>query len=266
MSDIHPTAIVADGAKLGKAVRIGPYCTISELADLADGVVLESHVVVDGRTKIGANTRIFPFSVIGMQPQDMKYAGEPSELVIGENNVIREHVTMHPGTQGGDMLTKVGDHCLIMVGVHIAHDCMIGDNVVLANNTILGGHVKIDDFAMFGGGAAAHQFCRIGCHAMIGGASALENDVIPYGSATGNRAHLGGLNLVGLKRRGFARESIHDLRAAYRLLFAEEGTLQERLDDVEEMFPNNELVAEVVKFIRADSSRALCQPRSSRGG
>lgn len=265
MNDVHPTAIIAEGSKLGKDVRIGPFCTVSDQVELADGVVLESHVVVGGRTKIGANTRIFPFAAIGLQPQDMKFSGEVSELIIGENNIIREHVTMHPGTQGGGLLTKVGDNCLLMVGVHIAHDCMIGDNVILANNATLGGHVVVGDFVIMGGMSAVHQFCRIGRHAMIGGMSGVENDVIPYGSVTGDRAHLGGLNIVGLKRRGFERKSIHDLRAAYRLLFAEEGTLQERLVAVEEMFPDNELVGEVLQFIGADSARALCQPKSSGG-
>jgi UDP-N-acetylglucosamine acyltransferase len=266
MNEIHPTAIVADGASLGQNVKIGPYCTVSEQAELADGVVLDSHVVVEGRTKIGANTRIFPFAAIGTQPQDLKYAGEPSELVIGQDNIIREHVTMHPGTHGGGMVTKVGDGCLLMVGVHIAHDCLIGNNVIMANNATLGGHVVVEDYAMFGGMSACHQFCRIGQHAMIGGCSALENDVIPYGSVIGNRAHLGGLNIVGLRRRGFDRQNIHDLRAAYKLLFAEQGTLLERVAEVEAKFPDNSLVDDVVRFIRADSSRALCQPRPDRGG
>jgi UDP-N-acetylglucosamine acyltransferase len=264
MSDIHPTAIVGAGAQLGEGVSIGPYCIVSGDARLGDGVILEAHVVVHGHTTVGPNCRIFPFAAIGLPPQDMKYAGERTELIIGANNIIREHATMHPGTSGGGGKTVIGNNCLVMVGAHVAHDCVIGDHVVLVNNATMGGHVMIQDHAIVGGLAAIHQFVRIGRHAMIGGMSGVENDVIPYGSVMGNRAHLSGLNLVGLKRRGFGRENIHNMRAAYRLLFAEEGTLQERLQDVSEMFGDNPYVMEIVEFIRADSSRALCQPKLVR--
>ncbi len=264
MAEIHPTAIVEDGAALGEGVQIGPYCTVSAEADLGDGVVLDSHVVVAGRTTIGPNNRIFPFAAIGTPPQDTKYAGEPSELILGANNVIREHVTMHPGTSGGGMITRVGNNCLIMVGVHLAHDCQVGDHVILVNNVILGGHVEVQDHAILGGMSAVHQFVRIGRHAMVGGKSAIESDVIPYGSVLGNRAYLSGLNIIGLKRRGFGRDEIHGLRTAYRLLFAQEGTMQERLVDVAAMFADHEQVMEIVAFIQADSSRALCQPKLDR--
>ncbi|HZD25224.1 MAG TPA: acyl-ACP--UDP-N-acetylglucosamine O-acyltransferase [Alphaproteobacteria bacterium] len=264
MADIHPTALVDKGAELGEGVRIGPFCVVSGEARLLEGVTLEAHVVVHGRTTIGANCRVFPFAAIGMPPQDMKFAGESSELVIGANNVIREHVTMHPGTAGGGMLTRIGNNCLFMVGAHVAHDCHIGDHVIMVNNATLGGHVELQDHVILGGLSAVHQFVRIGRHAMIGGMSGVENDVIPYGSVMGNRAYLSGLNLVGLKRRGFPREQIHRLRAAYRLLFAEEGTLHERLNDVAEMFADNPLVMEIVEFIRGNSSRALCQPKLVR--
>ncbi|MDP7549347.1 MAG: acyl-ACP--UDP-N-acetylglucosamine O-acyltransferase, partial [Alphaproteobacteria bacterium] len=206
----------------------------------------------------------FPFSAIGTPPQDTKYAGEPSELILGANNVIREHVTMNPGTAGGGMVTRVGNNCLFMVGAHLAHDCQIGDHVILVNNVILGGHVEIQEHAILGGMSAVHQFVRIGRHAMIGGKSAVESDVIPYGSVLGNRAYLSGLNIIGLKRRGFGRDEIHGLRAAYRLLFAQEGTMQERLVDVAAMFAGHEQVMEIVAFIQADSSRALCQPKLDR--
>ena len=221
-------------------------------------------MVVTGRTELGAGCRLYPFASIGHQPQDLKYRGEPSRLVIGANNVIREHVTMNPGTEGGGMVTKVGDGCLFMVGVHIAHDCQVGDNVIMANNATLGGHVEIDDYAILGGLSAVHQFVRIGRHAMVGGMSGVENDVIPYGSVVGNRAHLSSLNVIGLKRRGFSRDVIHDLRKAYRLLFAEEGTMAERIADVADEFAHVEPVMEIVDFIRsgAASSRAICQPRS----
>ena len=261
MAIIHPTAIIEDGANLGEGVQIGPFCTVGAEVNLGDGVMLDSHVVIAGRTTIGPNSRVYPFAAIGTSPQDTKYAGEASDLVLGANNIIREHVTMHPGTAGGGMITKVGNNCLFMVGAHVAHDCQIGDHVILVNNVILGGHVEVQDHAILGGMSAVHQFVRIGRHAMIGGKSAVESDVIPYGSVLGNRAYLSGLNIIGLKRRGFARDEIHGLRAAYRLLFAQEGTMQERLVDVAAMFADHEQVMEIVAFIQADSSRALCQPK-----
>jgi len=260
MTDIHATAIVADAAEIGENVSIGPYCIVGGDVKLADGVELLSHVVVDGDTSIGANTRIFPFASIGLQPQDLKYDGEASRLEIGCNNVIREHVTMNPGTDGGGLLTTVGNNCLFMVGAHVAHDCHVGDHVILVNNATLGGHVNIDEWAIIGGLSAIHQFVRIGRHAMIGGMSGIENDVIPYGSVIGNRARLQGLNVVGLKRRNFDRETIHALRNAYRLMFAPEGTMAERMDDVAEMMSEIEPVMEIVDFIRAESSRSICQP------
>jgi UDP-N-acetylglucosamine acyltransferase len=257
---IHPTAVIDAGAKLGERVSIGPYCVIGPDVELGDEVQLMSHVAVAGRTKIGPATRAFPFASIGHQPQDLKYKGEPSRLEIGARTTIREHVTINPGTEGGGMLTKIGDDCLLMVGAHVAHDCRIGNHVILVNNVLLGGHIDIGDYAVIGGGAAVHQFVRIGQHAMVGGMSGVEADVIPYGMVLGNRAHLAGLNLVGLKRRGFDREAIHQLRAAYRLLFAQEGTLQERVADVEKLFPGNALMGEVLAFVRQDSSRGLCLP------
>jgi UDP-N-acetylglucosamine acyltransferase len=209
---------------------------------------------------MGSGNRIFPFASIGHAPQDLKYHGEESEVIIGDNNQIREQVTINPGTEGGGMVTRVGSNCLMMVGAHVAHDCQISDRAILVNNATLAGHVTVGEFAIIGGLSAVHQFVRIGKHAMIGGCSGVENDIIPYGSVMGNRAHLAGLNLVGLKRRGFSRDVIHDIRNAYRLLFAPEGTLQERLEDVAELFKSNEPVMDIVNFIRSDSSRAVCQP------
>ncbi len=260
MTEIHPTAVVDTAAEIGDEVNIGPYCIVGPDVALENGVTLEAHVVVRGRTRIGPNTQVFPFASLGTPPQDLKYKGEPSELVIGANNVIREHVTMNPGTEGGGMLTQVGNNCLFMVGAHIAHDCRINDHVIMVNNATLGGHVEIEDWAIIGGLSAVHQFVRIGRHAMVGGMSGVESDVIPYGSVTGNRAKLQSLNIVGLKRRNFSREQIHDLRRAYRLIFAEEGTLAERLVDVAELFSDHEPVMEIVNFIRTDASRAICQP------
>ena len=260
MTKIHSTAVIEDGASIGENVVIGPYCCIGSDVELSDGVILESHVVVAGKTSIGLGTHIFPFASIGNSPQDLKYDGEESLLEIGSNNIIREHVTMNPGTQGGGLITRVGSNCVFMVGSHVAHDCSLGDNIILVNNATLAGHVEIDDFAIVGGLSAVHQFVRIGRHAMIGGCSGVENDVIPYGSIVGNRAYLSGLNLVGLKRRGFSREVIHDLRRAYRLLFSQEGTQAERIEDVADLFAGIEPVMEIIEFMGAESSRAICQP------
>lgn len=259
-TEIHATAVIDPKARLGADVQIGPYCVVGPDVQLGDKVRLVAHVVVDGRTTVGAGTVIYPFASIGQRPQDLKYHGELSTLEIGSNNQIREHVTMNPGTEGGGMVTRVGDNGLYMVGVHVAHDCIIGNNVVMANNATLAGHVIVGDFAVIGGLAAVHQFVRIGSHAMIGGMSGVENDVIPYGMVKGERAHLAGLNIVGLERRGFARDEIHALRSAYRMLFSKEGTMAERLDDVVEHYGTQSLVDGMVDFIRSRSSRALCQP------
>ena len=260
MTNIHPSAVVAEEAQLGADVAIGPYCIIGPEVELEDGVKLLSHVCVSGRTRIGANTQIFPFASLGHQPQDLKYHGEPSRLIVGCNNIIREHVTMNPGTEGGGMETRIGNNCLFMVGAHVAHDCSIDDNVILVNNATLGGHVEIGEWAIIGGLSAVHQFVRIGKHAMVGGKTGVEHDVIPYGSVTGNRARLSGLNIVGLKRRNFSRDDIHEMRKAYRLIFAEEGTLAERLQDVADDFTDVDPVMEIIEFIEADSSRSICQP------
>lgn len=259
---IHPTAIVEVGAKLADDATIGPYCVIGPEVELGAGVRLESHVVLAGRTRIGPACRIFPFASLGHPPQDLKYKGEPSALIVGAKNVIREQVTMNPGTAGGGMVTRVGNNGLFMVGAHVAHDCNVGNGVIMANNATLGGHVEVGDHAILGGLCAVHQFVRIGPHAMIGGMSGVEHDVIPYGLVKGDRARLSGLNTVGLKRRGFSRKDIHDLRTAYRLLFAEEGTMAERIEDVAQLYGENQPVMDLVEFIRADSSRAICQPKA----
>ena len=262
--EVHASAIVEDGARIGEGCRIGPFSWIGADAELGAGSVLHSHAVIAGRTRVGPGAEIFPFACIGHRPQDLKYAGEESFLEIGARCSIRENATLHPGTQGGGMHTRVGDDCLIMAGAHVAHDCQIGDHVILVNNATLGGHVRIGDHAIIGGMSAVHQFVRIGAHAMVGGMSCVEFDVIPYGTVMGDRAALSGLNLVGLKRRGFNRDQIHELQKAFRMLFGDEGTLQERLEDVDEVFGGNQLVADIVGFMRADSSRAICQPRNVR--
>ncbi|MGE0256598.1 MAG: acyl-ACP--UDP-N-acetylglucosamine O-acyltransferase [Alphaproteobacteria bacterium] len=265
MADIHPTAVVAAGARIGARVTVGPYCVIGPDVVLGDDVTLKSHVVVDGHTSIGEGSTVFPFASLGTQPQDLKFKGEPSRLEIGKRNSIREHATMNPGTAGGGMLTRTGDDCLLMIGIHVAHDCHLGNHVIMANNATLGGHVHIGDWAFIGGLAAIHQFVRIGAHAIVGGMSGVENDIIPYGSAFGDRARLRGLNLVGLQRRNFSRDDIHTLRTAYRLMFAQEGTLAERLADVEELYRDNAVVMEIVEFIRGESSRSILQPKGPNG-
>ena len=267
MAQIHPTAIVEPGAKLAATTIIGPYCLVGPKADLGERVELISHVVVTGRTTIGDGTRIFPFASIGHIPQDLKFKGEESRLEIGRDNIIREHVTMNPGTSGGGMVTRVGDNCAFMVGVHVAHDCIIGDHVIMANNATLAGHVRIEDYAVFGGLSAVHQFVRIGRHAMVGGVTGVERDVIPYGSVVGDRARLSGLNIVGMQRRGFVRDDIQALRTAYQMLFGNEtGTFADRLAAVDKQFPTVVPVRDVVEFARAESIRGLCQPRTNGGG
>jgi len=241
-------------------VRIGPFCVVGSQVALADEVELKSHVVVTGRTTIGARTSIFPFASIGHQPQDLKYKGEPSTLEVGSECIIREGVTLNPGTEGGGMQTVIGDRCAFLANSHVGHDCRVGSNVIFSNNVMLAGHVTVGDYAILGGGAAVIQFSRVGAHAFLGGMSGLENDLIPYGMALGNRAHLSGLNIIGLQRRGFSREDIHSLRRAYRALFADEGTLVERLDDVEKEFADHPIVKEIVAFIRAGGKRSLCVP------
>lgn len=260
---IHPTAIVDRGVELGRDVEIGPYCIVSGAVRLGEGVRLVSHAQVLGRTTIGAGCEIWPFAVIGGPPQIANYQDTDTALTIGEKCVIREHVTMHRGSSRGQGLTSVGANCLFMVGSHVAHDCRVGDNAIFANNASVGGHCQIEDYVFLGGLCALHQFTRVGKHAFVGGVVPVTADVIPYGMVS-NTGYLDGLNVVGLRRRGFTREQIHDLRAAYRLVFAEEGTLQERLDDATELFAQRPEVMEIIKFIRDDAQRPLLMPSSRR--
>lgn len=252
----HPTAIIEDGAEIGDA-EIGPFCHIGAGVKIHDGAVLKSHVVVVGPTEIGARTEVYPFCVLGEPPQHLGCKGDGARLVIGADNIIREHVTMHRGTVAGGALTSVGDGGFFMVGSHIAHDCHVGDKVILANGAAVGGHVHIGDQAFLGGMCAIHQHCRIGDHAFVGGCAAVTSDIIPFASAIGNHAHLVGLNVVGLKRRGFSRASIHDLRAAYRMLFLGEGVFKERLEAVREKFSASAEVSRVIGFIDEGKARSL---------
>ena len=247
---IHPTAIIADGATLGVDVEVGPYCVIDEHVSLGDGCSLKSHVVISGHTTIGANNRFFPFASIGHEPQDLKYHGEPSEVVIGDGNTIRENVTINPGTEGGGMLTRVGNHNLLMAYVHIAHDCLVGNDVVLANCATLAGHVDIDDGAVIGGMSAIHQFLRIGRYAMVGGMSGIVKDVPPFClTAGGYRPALAGLNVLGLKRQGVGSTQLRHLKEIYRLLFQSSDSLEQRLQAAREHAENDVYALHLIDFL-----------------
>lgn len=261
MTDIHPTAIIDPAARIGANVRIGAFCTIGPNVVLDDDVILHSHVVVAGHTTIGARTEIFPFASIGHAPQDLKFKGEESTLEIGTDNIIRENVTMNPGTEGGGMVTRVGSHCAFLAGSHVGHDSRVGDYVVFSNNVMLAGHCTVDDYVIFGGGAALQQFGRVGKHAFIGGMSGVENDVIPFGLVIGNRAHMVGLNLVGMKRRGFTRQQISSVREAYDVIFAPEGALRDRVAKAADLYGDNPEVMMIVNFIQDEASRGLVVPK-----
>jgi UDP-N-acetylglucosamine acyltransferase len=254
---IHPTAFVERGAELGVNVRIGPFCTVGPNVTIDDGAELVSHVVVEGHTRIGTEARLFPFCTVGMAPQDFKYKGEPTRCEVGARTHVREHCTIHRGTVTGRGITRVGSDCLLMAVAHVAHDCQVGDHVIIANNAVMGGHVSIADHAVIGGAAAIHQFVRIGRAAMIGGVSGVEADVIPFGSVIGNRARLAGLNVIGLKRRGFDKAQIQRLHTAFRTLFRHAGVFAQRLVETRQRYADDELVAEILAFIDAPSHRGL---------
>jgi UDP-N-acetylglucosamine acyltransferase len=257
MSGIHPRAIVHPQAEIGDGVRIGPWCQVGANAVIEDDVEMISHVVVDGHTRIGAGAVLYPFCTVGMAPQDLKYKGEPTLCSVGARTQVREHVTIHRGTVTGTGATSVGEGCLLMASVHVAHDCAVGNNVVVANSVLMGGHVTIGDFAVIGGGAAIHQFTRIGRMAMIGGMAGVEADVIPFGTVIGNRARLAGLNLIGLKRRIGDRAGINAVRAAFRLMFRSEGVFAERVEEARAQYGEEPLVAEMLNFIDHPSRRGL---------
>ncbi len=260
MSEVHPTAIVDSGAKIADGCFIGPYCVIGPHVTLGEGVRLHSHVVIDGRTSVGARTQIYPFSSIGQPPQDLKYKGEPSELHIGTDNVIREHVTMNPGTEGGGMVTEIGNGCLFMPGSHVAHDCRLGNGVIMANNATLAGHVVLEDYVIMGGLSGAQQFVRVGRNAIIGAMAGAKSDVIPFGMVMGRPGILAGLNLVGLKRAGVDGKEIQVLMKAYDHLFGARGTFAERIDAVADQYGGQETIDVLVGFLRAETSRPILQP------
>ncbi len=257
---IHPTSIVAPKAKLGQNVYIGPFCTVQSDITLGDNCRLESHISLAGQVTMGANNKLSPFVSMGHPPQDFKHKGGEVSIEIGEGNVFREYVNVHPGTDAGMSVTRIGNECYMMVGTHLAHEGQMGNHVVVSNGAQIGGCVTIGDYAVLGGLCAIHQYTRIGAHAFVGGMATVTTDVIPFGSVVGNAAHLAGLNIIGLRRRGFDRHTIKELRSAYRLLFAEEGTFAERLEDVERIYGGQDLVMDMIRFIRGKDKRNICMP------
>jgi UDP-N-acetylglucosamine acyltransferase len=258
---IHKTAVVDPKAKISNNVKIGPYSIIGPDVEINEGTEIQSHVFITGRTKIGLNNKIYPFASIGNDPQDLKFNGEESQLVIGNNNRIREYVTINPGTKGGGGLTKIGDNCLLMISSHIAHDCFVGNGVILANNVPLGGHAHIGDGAIIGGNSAVQQFTRVGKFAMVGGMCGVVRDIIPYGMAHGNRSVLQGINLIGLRRKNIPNKDILTLSEAYKKIFKDEN-LTNNLNNLSNELKKNELVFEVVNFLEQDKKRPICTPYS----
>ena len=258
---IHKTAVIDPKANLHRSVKIGPFCVIGANVEIDENTEVQSHVSIVGNTKIGKNNKIYPYASIGNDPQDLKFQGEETKLEIGNNNKIREYVTINPGTNGGGGLTKVGSHCLFMVSAHIAHDCVVGDNVVLANNVPLAGHAHIEDNVIIGGNSAVQQFTRVGRFAMIGGMCGVVRDIIPYGIAHGNRSILQGLNLIGLRRKNIPNQDIMILSEAYKEIFKNEN-LTENLNNLSNDLRKHELVNEVIKFIEKDKKRPICTPFS----
>ena len=258
---IHKTAIIHPKARISNNVKIGPYTVIGQNVEIDEGSVIQSHVNIVGYTKIGKNNKIYSFASIGSDPQDLKFSGEETKLEIGNNNKVREYVTINPGTKGGGGLTKVGSNCLFMVSSHIAHDCLVGDNVILANNVPLGGHSHIEDNVIIGGNSAVQQFTRVGKCAMIGGMCGVVRDIIPYGIAHGNRSVLQGLNLIGLRRKNIPNKEIMTLIEAYKEIFKDEK-LTENLNNLNEDLKKNELVLDMVNFLEKFKKRPICTPFS----
>ena len=258
---IHKTSVIEKGAEISKKVKVGPFCYIGPNVNLDDNVELFSNVHIEGNTSIGQGTKIFPFASIGTQPQDLKFKGEKNSLVIGKNNLIREYVTINPGTEGGGSKTIIGDNCLFMISSHIAHDCNIGNNVIIANNVPLGGHVTIEDSVVIGGNSAVQQYTRIGRLAMIGGMTGVLKDVIPFGLSTGNRNTLKGINLIGLRRHKYDNQKIIGLDKAYKEIFSSKN-LYDNLSKINGAYKDNELVGEVIKFLEKDKKRPICSPKN----
>ncbi len=258
MVEIHPTAIIDKDVEIEDGVRIGPYCIIGKGTKIKKGARLMSHVVIEGKTEIGEATTIYPFASIGLPPQDLKYHGEDTGVIIGKGNIIREYVTIHRASVGGNGLTIIGDNNFLMAYVHIAHDCKIGNNVIMANAATLAGHVKVEDYAVIGGLVAVHQFTRIGAYTMVGGFSGIGQDIPPYMIASGARARLYGPNTIGLKRHGFSDETISELKKAYKILFREKRTLKDAIKKVQEELPYSDEIRHLIEFIEANK-RGICR-------
>ena len=256
-NNFHSTSIVDENADIDKSVIIGPYCIIGPHVKIRKGTELKSNVIISGDTEIGECCIIYPFSVLGNPPQDLKFQGESSKLIIGNNNVIREHVTMNPGTDGGGLITKIGNNCLIMIGAHVAHDCILGNNIILANNATLAGHVEIDNNTIIGGNSAIHQFVRIGKNAMVGGMSGLEKNLVPYGLYVGIRSNMKGLNLIGLKRKGLDNNKIKTLNQFIENVFNKNESIENNLNKVSNEFKSIEEVKEIIEFIEKSNKRGL---------
>ena len=260
---IHSSSVIDKKAKISKNTKVGPFCYVGPNVELSENVELVSNVHIEGDTKIGEGTKIFPFASIGTEPQDLKYKGEKTKLIIGKNNKIREYVTINPGTESGGGVTRIGDNCLLMISSHIAHDCNVGNNVVIANNVPLGGHVTIEDSVVIGGNSAVQQFTRIGRLAMIGGMTGVLKDVIPFGLSFGNRNYLRGINLIGLKRQKYENKKIMELDTAFKKIFSSKN-LHENLEKINGEYKENDLVLEVINFISKDKKRPICTPNSEK--
>lgn len=258
MPEIHKTAIVEEGAELAEGVSVGPFSIIGKGAKVGRNTKVHSSVVIDGHVEIGENCQIYPFASIGLPPQDLKYKGEETSVVIGSGNIIREYITIHRASVGGGGKTEVGDGNFLMAYVHIAHDCKIGSRIVMANAATLGGHVHVEDGAVIGGLAAVHQMTRVGTYAMVGGFSGITQDIPPYTMASGAKAKLYGLNTVGLKRNGFSDEKINELKRAYKILFRDKHTLKEAIKKVQEELPYTDEIAHLIKFIQ-ENKRGICR-------
>ena len=257
----HKLSVIDSKAKIGNNVKIGPYCVIGPNVEIHDNTIIQSHVNISGKTIIGKGNKIYPFSSIGNHPQDLKYNNEDTDLIIGDDNTIREYVTINPGTVGGGGKTIIGNKCLFMISSHIAHDCVVGNNVIIANNVPLGGHAIIEDNVVIGGNSAVQQFTRIGKMAMIGGMTGVLHDVIPYGLSTGNRNSLHGLNLIGLRRAKYENKDILGLSKAYKEIFATKN-ITENISKLNGSSQTNPLVKNVIEFITKDKKRSICTPFS----
>ena len=263
MAQIHPTAIIDEKAQIASSVEIGPYCIIGPDVKIDDNVKLHAHVVIEGHTSIGTGCEIFSFACLGKEPQHLRYDGEPAELIIGKNNIIREHVTMHIGTAIGNMKTVIGDNGMFMVASHVAHDCIVGDNFILAQNSALGGHCEVGDNVYFGAYSAAHPFVKIGHSAIIGGLTAVVANVIPYGNVYGERGYLNGVNLIGMKRRGMSKDEMRLVKHAYDAIFTKEGVFADNVAQIAKDYGDVPAIGDIVSFIEEGAERSLCLAKKS---